>query len=216
MGRSFVVVEGHGEVDAVLNLLHRLSEDLGFEDTVWALAGRCNALLRKDRVLQECEKLRARRDCDRVLFLQDDEDGCPKDDGPRLASWIREAALPFPAAVTLFYREYETLFLPCLPAMAGKTLRDGRGRELHPLHADARFDGDPEGPRDAKKVLSRFFPTNHPYRETTHQVALTRLLDFATLRSSGLPSFGTLERALRFILAATTSGTYPVAPAGGA
>lgn len=144
-----------------------------------------------------------------MLFLQDDEDGCPKDDGPQIADWIREAALPMPAAVVLFYREYETLFLPCLHVMAGKALRDGRGIVLPGLVPEARFEGDAQQRRDAKKVVSSFLPRNRPYQPTTHQLALTRLLDFEVLRAAGLPCFGTLERALVHVLTATEPAVYP-------
>lgn len=59
MGRSLVVVEGHGEVDAALNLLTRLSAEVG-HPTVWSLGGRCNALKKRDRTLGLCEQIRAR------------------------------------------------------------------------------------------------------------------------------------------------------------
>jgi hypothetical protein len=214
MGKSLVVVEGHGEMEAALNLLHRLCADLGFGGAVWQVGGRCNALRSERVVMQECERLRTRAQCDRVLFLQDDEDGCPREDGPKIARWVRAQRLPFPAAVTLFYREYETLFLPGLHRLAGRPLRDARGRPLVALREDARFDGNPELVRDAKAVLNRFFPSKHPYRETTHQLALTRQLDFDVLRASELPCFGTLENALRFLFSSTGSEVYPTITAG--
>ena len=126
-------------------------------------------------------------------------------------AWVRALALPFPVAVVLFYREYETLFLPCLAQMAAKPLKDHLGRELAPLAPEASFGGDPEQSRDAKKIVNRFLPRTSPYQPTTHQLALTRLLDFDVLRSSGLPCFGTLERALSFVLD-TPSGVYPPTP----
>lgn len=212
MGRSFVVIEGRGEEQAMLNLLTRLSSDLGRPDVVWAIGGRGNVLNRQGALLNVCERLRARGDCERLLIVQDDEDGCPREDGPTMAAWVRAIALPFPAAVVLLYREYETLFLPCLPTMAGKALRGARDIELPPLQADARYEDNPEKPRDAKGVLRRFFPRTAPYQPTTHQLALTRLIDFDVLRASGLPCFGTLERALHFLHAAAAGAVYPPAP----
>jgi hypothetical protein len=208
MGRSYIVIEGRGENGSVEHLMRKLSVDLGHPETFWKVGGRTTNLKSASALIQQCEKLRARGDCDRALLLQDDEDGCPRLDGPRLAGVVRGLDLPFPVAVVLFFREYETLFLPCLHTMAGRPLKDDRGIELAPLVADARFSGDPEAMRNAKKEINRFLPRTHPYKETTHQLALTRLLDLATLRAAGLPCFGTLERAAAFLLE-SAGGVYP-------
>lgn len=210
MGRFYVVVEGQGEELAVPNLLYRLSADVGREDAQWMVVGRRNAMKQRSAVEAQCEDLRRRGDCDGALLLQDDEDGCPRSDGPRIASWVAEQRLPFPVAITLFYREYETLFLACLSTLAGKALTDPHGRPLHPIDPAARFDGDPQRHRDAKGVLNQFFPAKHPYRPTTHQLALTRALDLEALRASALPCIGTLERALRFVFATRDGGVYPL------
>lgn len=212
MGRYYVVVEGQGDELAAPNLLHRLCADLGYGGAVWTVIGRRNAMHQRSVVEAQCEDLRRRGDCDGALILQDDEDGCPKDDGPRRAAWVRELRLPFPVAVVLLYREYETLFLAALPSLAGKALKSPQGVTLPPLDAAATLEGDPQVPRDAKGVLNRFLPRKHPYRETTHQLAMTRALDLATLRASGLPCFGTLERALHFVLTTDGEGVYPSAP----
>lgn len=214
MGRYYVVVEGQGEELAVPNLVHRLCADAGHEGATWAVVGRRNAMKQRSAVEAQCEDLRRRGDCDGALLLQDDEDGCPREDGPLIAGWVRELKLPFPVAVSLFYREYETLFVACLPAQAGKRLTDPRGRERHPLDGAARFDGDPQRHRSAKDVLNRFLPKKHPYRETTHQLAMTRALDFEALRAAALPCFGTLERALRFVLTTPGSAVYPPSSGG--
>jgi hypothetical protein len=208
MGKSYVVIEGRGENGSVEYLLRMLSVDLGHPGAFWSVVGRTTNLKSPSALIQQCERLRARGDCDRALMLQDDEDGCPRTDGPRLSSVVRGLDLPFPVAVVLFFREYETLFLPCLHTMAGRPLKDHRGIELAPLAEGARFSGDPEAMRSAKKEINRFLPRTHPYKETTHQLALTRLLDLATLRASSLPCFGTLERAVAFLLG-SAEGVYP-------
>jgi hypothetical protein len=208
MGRSYIVIEGRGENGSVEHLARRLSVDMGHPEVFWKVGGRTTNLKSPSALIQQCEKLRARGDCDRALLLQDDEDGCPQLDGPRLSAIVRAQDLPFPVAVVLFFREYETMFLPCLHTMAGRLLKDDRGIELGSLAADARFAGDPEGVRNAKKAISAFLPKTHPYKATTHQIALTRLLDPAVLRAAGLPCFGTLERAIGFLLD-SAHGVYP-------
>lgn len=157
--------------------------------------------------------MRAKADCDRVLFLRDEDDGCPKSRGPEAAAWLRHAALPFPAAFVLFRREYETLFLPCLPLMAGKPIVDPNNVRRVGLREGAKFEGDPQGRRDAKGVVSSFMPPGRTYKPTTDQLALTRLLDFGALRRAGLPCFSTLENALRFLAGAAPGAVYPPPPA---
>lgn len=209
---SYVIIEGRGESGAVENLLRQVSARLDRHDVFWKVASRTNALKQRGQLVAQCERLRARGDCERALLLQDDEDGCPRMDGPEMASWVAALALPFPVAVVLFYREYETLFLPCLHGMVGKPMRDANGIDLAPLGEGARFDGDPESVRDAKKVINRFLPARRPYKPTTHQLAMTRLLDLDVLASpQGAPCYGTLERALRFVFTAN-SGVYPPPP----
>lgn len=209
MGRSYVLVEGRGEIGAVENLVAHLARDLHLPEVPWRVRGRCNALKQRAKLVEHCERLREVGDCDRALVLQDAEDVCPRDVGPAMAGWIADLGLGFPVAVALFYREYETLFLPCLHVLAGQRLRGAHNIDLMPLAPEAYFTGDPEAVRDAKKVINRFLPRTHPYRPTTHQLVLTRLLDFATLRAAGLPCFGTLERALDFLLTTTGPGVYP-------
>jgi hypothetical protein len=118
-------------------------------------------------------------------------------------------SLPFPAAVVLFHREYETLFLPCIDLMAGQPIHDPNGTDRPGIVAGARFEGDPQSRRDAKGAISSFFPPGRHYKPTIDQVALTRMLDFRALRASQLPCFTTLENALRFLATAGPGETYP-------
>ena len=128
-----------------------------------------------------------------IIRDADDDIDCPKTNGPKTAGWLRDESLPFPAAIVLIRREYETLFLPCLTRMAGIPLRDDRGIERPGLVLGSTFEGDYERMRDVKGWLSRHFPRGRSYKPTVDQLPMTRLIDFSDLRRSGLPSFGTLE-----------------------
>lgn len=163
--------------------------------------------------MQLCDLLRAKPDCDLVLFLRDEDDGCPKDRGPEAADWLRRARLPFASAFVLFHREYETLFLPCLPLMAGKPIVDPNGVRRQGVREGAKFEGDPQARRDAKGLVSSFMPPGRSYKPTTDQRALTQMLDFGVLQASGLPCFSTLENALRFLSQASPGEVYPPARA---
>ncbi len=211
----FVLVEGHGEVDAVSNLLARLVADLGL---ALALAKPIRAPgMTKDETLKRyAELVRAKPNVDGLVVLRDDEDGCPKTDGPRLADLLRSLNLPFPCAVVLAYREYESLFLPCVQQIAGKALTGVHGMTRPGLRADARFDGDYEAKRGVKEWLSSQMAEGKAYKPTMDQLPMTRMVDFAVVRASGLPWFGSLERALKYLadVQGKAGVAYPSQPSG--
>ena len=216
MGRGYIAIEGRGEVKAIHNLILRLWQDLGLAHLVWADPPlRPQAISTRAGVSKVCSLVRSRPDAEALLIIRDadDDTDCPRQKGPETAEWIRSESLSFPCAIVLIRREYETLFLPCLARMAGVPLRDDRNIERPGLKPGTVFDGDYEGKRDVKGWLSKHFPPGRIYKPTLDQLPMTRMINFDDLRRSGLPSFGTLERALRFLNAARGQGlVYPDQP----
>ncbi len=210
MGRGYLVVEGKGEVKAAQTLIYRLWNDLGHSPVVWADPIRGVNLLQRSGIARACAIVRSKPDADALLILRDADDDCPATSGPTAAQWIREENLQFPAAVVLLHREYETLFLPCLTRMAGIPLRDDRGVERSGLLAGTTFEGNYESIRGVKEWLSKRYPRGRSYKPSLDQLPMTRLIDFDDLRKSGLPSFGTLEKALAFLNThRNRTGVYP-------
>ncbi|HEY8379185.1 MAG TPA: DUF4276 family protein [Nannocystis sp.] len=199
MAHGVIIVEGHGEVEAAQNLVTRLGHEVGLYLS-WKTPRRYPKLHLQKGVERAAERTRVEPDVAAMLILKDEDDRCPAEWAPRIASWLRDLRLPFPAAVVLLYREYETLFLPCVDLMAGREL-DAYGAKRPGLRPGTRFDGDFEAIRGVKEWLSRHFPDGTSYKPTLDQLPMTRMLDFARLRSSGLSCFGSLERALRFLAA---------------
>jgi len=134
-----------------------------------------------------------------LLVIRDEDDACPRETAPLGARWLLEQDLPFPSALVLLHREYETLFLPCVAQMAGRPLVDERGISRTGLMESVTFNGDPESVRGAKEWLSGRFPPGRSYKPTLDQLPMTRMIDFKVLRQAKLPSFVHLERALRFL-----------------
>lgn len=210
MGRGYLLVEGHGEVQAAGNLVVRLWQDLALPPLPWTRPLRWTQLHQRRGVSKACAYVRSRGDAAALLILRDEDDACPRAAAPAAARWIADERLPFPAAVVLLHREYEVLFLPCLERMAGVALKDDRGIERPGLLAGTRFAGDWEARRDVKGWLSANFPPGRSYKPTLDQLPMTRLLDFALLRASGLACFGSLERGLRSLAEHLgTSSVYP-------
>jgi len=104
---------------------------------------------------------------------------------------VKALGLRFPVAVVLPYREFETWFLPCVAQLAGRSLPGPGGIERPGLAEGASYTG------------------NFEYKPTLDQLPLTQLLDLATLRAANVPSFGTFERALRFLAVANPGEVYP-------
>lgn len=198
-GTAYVLVEGHGEVQAVGNLLSRLSDDLGIYFP-WSNPIRWKNLHTEDGLRKGAEFIRARTNVRALLILRDEDDDCPKERGPEMANWLRQLNLPFPSSAVLLKPEYEVLSLPCLDLMAGKRIKDLSGRDRPGLKAGTTWDhASWEARRGVKEWLSRHFPPNRSYKPMLDQLPMTQMLDFDRLRDADVPCFGTLERALRFL-----------------
>jgi hypothetical protein len=198
--RTYVLVEGHGEADAVTNLVTRLAHECAPRLLPLANPIRVPGMAKEASLLKHVELVRFKRDARSLIVLRDDEDGCPKIDAPPLAARLRALSLPFPAAVVLAYREYESLFLPCIEHLAGRPL-EGVGPPRPGLRADARYVGDFEAKRGVKEWITKQMPPGRAYKPTVDQLPLTRMVEFPILRAKGLSWFGSLERALAFLAA---------------
>lgn len=201
MARGFLVVEGHGDGQAALNLVVRLWADLRLPALSWAVPMRGKNLHQERGVQKACQLVRSKGDAAALLLLRDEDDECPKVSAPRAATWIQALRLPFPAAVVLAHREYEAFFLPCIARMAGREIVHHGNLRRPGLLAGTSFSGDPQDIRGVKEWLSSHMPYGHSYKPTVDQLPFTRMIDFGMLRESDppLPCFGSLERALRFL-----------------
>ncbi len=212
---SYLVVDGQGDVLAAPNLVTRLWKDLGLTPMVWSQATRIPGPNTKRRFEKISRYIYGRTDMvDALLILTDEDDDCPKERAPEMAAWLRDLDLPVPAAVVLAHREYETFFLPCIPLMAGRDLVNRQNVKRRGFPEGLTYPStNYEERRGVKEWLSRHLPPGRSYKETTDQLALTRMLDFEVLRKSELPCFGTLERALRFLSAnlGNPGVVYPIA-----
>ncbi len=185
--RGYIIVEGHGEVQATQNLITRLSHANDFYFP-WATPRRWPNLHQWEArysggVQSGAEFIRAKPDAGMLLILRDEDDACPKDLAPIMAQQLRQLNLPFPVAYVLLHPEYEVLFLPCLPQM-GFPAWDGETWEAR---------------RGIKEWLSGQLPRGRSYKPTVDQLSMTRQIDLPILREAGVPSFGTLERAIGFL-----------------
>ncbi len=185
--RVYVLVEGYGEVDALPNLLYRLSDEFKIY-LQWAKPLRWPNIhqweaRRRGGVKAGLEFIRTKKDVGALLIVRDADDECPKFLGPEMARRIRSLNPAFPVSYVLLRPEYEVLFLPCLEQLG-----------YPPWDAETW-----ESRRGIKEWLSGKLPRGRSYKPTVDQLALTRGLDLAVLRDAEIPCFGSLERAVQFL-----------------
>lgn len=185
------IVEGHGEVSAVRELITRIGVE--FHQTWIDVAQPFrldSAKMRKPDELAKAIRVQAARVQDRggVLVLRDGDDKdiqCPV----QLASELspQPGLVAVSVQTVIAFREHEAWFLA-----AAESLRD------HPsVRDDARSPADPESKRDAKHQLESLMCES--YKETLHQARFSALIDLAAAAEKSR-SFRRLIHAIELLL----------------
>lgn len=176
------IVEGHGECEAVPELLRRIAQEFNpaLRVKVDPILRVPSSLLRKKDELERSVELAARKlsGLGGILVLIDcdwDVQACPKYDGPGLLKRAQKTRSDLPISVVLAYREYETWFIA-----AAESLRGKRG-----LPNNLMADPNPENIRGAKEWLTEKKGKSNPYTEIIDQVAYTKIFDLNAARNAG-------------------------------
>lgn len=200
--RIGVIVEGHGEIEAVPLLIRRCAQHIGIAARIFVPkpVRVPRNKLDKPHELERAIQLAANKAGDGcgILILADADDGCPASEGPKLLQrGMQQANGRFPVSVVLANSEFETWFLASAASLAGQ-----RG-----LAADLTPPASPESIRDAKGWLSaRMTTPEKRYAETIDQPALTQFIDFdaAAARSSSFDKmFRDVSKMLRDLTGAS-------------
>ena len=164
------IVEGQGDVAATPVLLRRLGEIAETWNVQIARPHRRrrNQLARKADLQNAVRVALLTPDCAGILILFDADDDCPRERGPELDVWAREAAGPVPCAVVMANREYEAWFLASIESLRGTA----------GIRSDAVVHPEPEAPRNAKGELKKRM-TDGRYLPVVHQASLSASFDMA-------------------------------------
>jgi Domain of unknown function (DUF4276) len=173
----YIIVEGHGEVNAVPVLLRRLAHERleRYDVQVFPPHRVPKGRMLNTNALERAATLGRRRIIERggrggVMLLLDADRECPATLGRELLLRLRGAVQDLPTSVVLAKREYEAWFLAAASSL--------RGHERVRDTADA--PADPEAIAGAKEYLVReLLVPEAAYSETVDQVAFTALMDFA-------------------------------------
>lgn len=188
-----VIVEGHGEYEAIRKVLERIWYELLGGDHIEVL----RPFRQPQRTLFREEKFKATVDAVKiklgpdtpegprklVLILIDAEEKCPKDLAPRLLTWAREARSDADIACVLPNPMFETWFAAAASSLGG----------VNDLPADLEVPQDPEGKRLGKGWIKKHLPRK--YSATVDQPRFAAKMDLAVCRANS-PSFDKLCREL--------------------
>lgn len=180
------IVEGHGEVEAVPKLLHRIRMASGSQCQLVVnppIRVKSGSFLNDGEYFTKQVALAAAKAAQNngsVLIILDCDDDCPARIGPDLLARAKAVRADVQMFVALAYREYESWFIAAVPSLSGV------GGLLGGLAVPANL----ELIRDAKGWLGRQMPDR--YDPITHQLAFTLKFDLAQARAC--PSFDRLFR----------------------
>ena len=177
------IVEGHGEVEAVPKLIHRVAENYYTTNlnpelvivTPPPIRAKRNQVIKvgelEKKVELAAQKIKGQG---AILIILDSDDACPAELGPALLDRATQVHSDLPIAVILATQEFEAWFLASAESLRGK-----RG-----LKNDIHSPSDPEAIRDAKKWLRQRMENNKKYRETIDQAAFAALFDIEQARQA--------------------------------
>jgi len=190
-----VIVEGHGECEAVPILVRKiaLTIDPGFVPNILRPLRVPVSKLLKEGEIERSIELAARKLQGKggiiVIVDCDWDNGCPARDGPALLKRAQDVRSDIPIAVVLAKKEYEAWFIAAAESLKGK----------HGLPTDITSPADPEGIRGAKEWLSNKMPPGPGYAEIIDQPAFTTVFDMEAARRSS-DSFDKCYRDIKRML----------------
>ena len=187
MRRLLTIVEGHGDVRAVPQLVRRILERHGIYD-VQLLPTQRRGEYPSVIKLFDTYFLAAIKENAAILWVMDfdaKEYDCPYREARSLITRANALRPDWPLKIAFLVKEYETLFIHDKDAT----------RAVFPDIKDIPFPAKPEDIRGAKEWLSAQRPSGMTYKETVHQEKITARLDLDLLREKS-PDFAHLERAV--------------------
>ena len=187
------IVEGHGEVSAVPELLRRIAGEVSPDlvvETPRPIRVPRNKIVKEGELERAVALASYKAGSDGcVLVLLDADRDCPAELAPQLLARAVAASPGRDIRAVLAKTEYEAWFLAAAGSLAGR-----RG-----LDETLASPDNPEAIRDAKGWLSARMPLGRRYRETLDQTPLTATFDMAEARRLS-PSFDKLWRDVRSLL----------------
>lgn len=186
-----LIVEGHGEVEALPLLLRRIAAQVGrVVNAPRPFRIRRQNVLKAGEIERSVEFVANRAGVNgKILILLDANSDCPKTLAAEIVNRARQERSDRPIQVVLAKMEYEAWFLAAAESVAG---RGG-------IKLDVVSPSDPEAIRNAKGWIRKRMKPGRSYSPSTDQAALTAVFDMDAARKRS-PSFDKLYRAVVSLL----------------
>lgn len=180
VSKIHLIVEGHGDAQAVPLLVRRLLEDHGLHQIQLTTPQISGGLDKTRKRLGDYLRYGLKNQCP-ILWVLDCDDkadgqpGCPVRHAESLRTLVEKEQISAPQRVefAFFVREFESLFLVEQQAL----------RDYYRLPPSTNIPDTSHLRRDAKGEISRLLPKSNAYKETMDQARITARLDLATCRN---------------------------------
>jgi hypothetical protein len=182
------IVEGHGEVEALPRLIHRIYSEFSpgvIPRVNTPIRVKSGAFLNKPDEFKKTILLAASKAIQnngRVLILLDCDDHCPANLGPELLAKAKAVRSDIPYSIVLAHREFETWFIAAINSLGGRA----------GIAPGALAPTDAEAIRGAKEWLGNKMAG--PYDPIRHQLEFSTHFDLHQARQ--IPSFERLIQKL--------------------
>jgi hypothetical protein len=186
------IVEGHGEVQAVPELIRRIARELGKYPKVYPPIRASRDRLINDKLGEYVDTARALGDDVGTLLIFDADDDPACRLGPGCLALLRELAPHRRSGAVLAVKEIENWFIAGIRGVWGK-----RG-----IPAGLQPPANVESIRGAKEWLSRNMDSGFTYRATRDQTAFAVLFDMEEARRLA-PSFDKCWREVESLSSGT-------------
>lgn len=192
MQKLHLVVEGHGDEQAVPHLVRRILEK-NFLHHVQLTKPQVSGGIHVVRKRFTDHWQYALMNACPILWVLDCEDSCGVNEARTFEQTIQTLARhdAQPTKFAFFHREMETLFLAEEKAL----------RNFYSLKPDIQIPPQVLGRRDAKGEISKLLPANRSYKETTDQAKIAARLDLGRCREISR-DFRHFEKAIVDLVAA--------------
>jgi hypothetical protein len=188
-----IIVEGHGEEQALPKLIRRILHQVEPAATVSAELRRIpkSKLIRPDELEKAVEALsRQIGRTNPIIVLADADDECPVELRDSLCNRCEIAHKDLNISIVIAQREYESWFIAAARSLIQKGYLT---TSLMPLSNCESIGG-------AKEWLTKHMRSSGPYSPTRHQTLFSLVMDLEEAR--GARSFRKLEKEVRFLLTA--------------
>lgn len=189
MRRLLPIVEGHGDLEAVPNLIRRVLHEVHQCFDIELLPAQRRGEWPKVKREFDRYYLAARLESAPILWVLDfDCDDCIDPDLEREWALSRAKQVDSTGRLEMMFivKEYESLFL-----WDKRPLEQAFGQ----LASPAVLPSDPESVRDAKGYVSTLLPKGRAYKPSTDQARVTSRLDLALLAQQSA-SYSRFEQAV--------------------